>query len=65
MRNVAYPLRKEHAKTYINRLLRLGYMFEVAPHVRFVEVTVNQDSEAPRKEWLYDMTENLVQDGRR
>lgn len=65
MRNAAYPLRKEHAKTYINRLLRQGYMFEVAPHVRYVEVTVNQDSEAPRKEWLFDMAENLIQNGGR
>lgn len=60
MRNVAYPLRKEHAKKYICRLLRLGYIFEVAPHIQFVEVTVNQESEPPKKEWLYDMTERPV-----
>lgn len=39
MRNIAYMLRREHAKKYVNRLMRLGYTFECATHIRFVEVT--------------------------
>jgi hypothetical protein len=62
MRNVAYQIRKEHAKKYINRLLRLGYTFECASHVRFVEVTVNQESEPPKEEWKFDMTERPIYD---
>jgi hypothetical protein len=62
VRNVAYSLHKEHAKKYILRLLKLGYSFEVAPRVRFVEVTVNQEAEPPKEGWLADTSELPVYD---
>jgi len=60
MRNITYMLRKEHAKTYINRLLKLGHTFEVAPHIRWTEVTVNIETVAPRKEWEFNPSERPV-----
>lgn len=62
MRNIAYALKKDKAKIYITRLLRLGYSFEVSPHIRFVEVTVNQESPAPPEAWVFDMANNRIQD---
>ena len=62
MRNVVYRLQKEHAKSYILRLLKRGHAFEVAPHIRFVEVTVNIEAEAPNEMWLFNIAKHPIYD---